>query len=366
MTSVTKHAKERLKERAGIKTDASCQKRAERALMLGVAREETAGNLYKYLTHLYCTHENMTHLRVFNYQVYIFDEDRLVTVLDLPCEHKKAFDKARRKKQEGAEPQNLDPQTEERRVESMTETGLTQLLTIENMSEYPVSGRELHGRLGVDTRYNDWIKRMIDYGFEAGKDFRAITQKRVTAQGNETTQEEHKLTLSMAKELAMLQRTDKGREVRRYLIQVEEAWNSPDAIMARALHIAHDRVKTLQGELLTLQVENSQLAVETQIMRPKAAYFDDLVDRGANLSIRETAKELGLKERAFVDHLLKRKYLYRDGKGKLMPFAQHVHGGLFEVKECLNERTQWTGTQTLITPKGREAFRHMTEGLTCL
>ena len=241
---------------------------------------------------------------------------------------------------------------------------MNDVLNIREASEYPISGRELHERLAIETPYHKWFPRMCEYGFEEEKDYRTMDKKVHRAEGTlmPQMQADHFLTLSMAKELCMLQRTDKGREVRRYLLRVEEAWNSPDAIMERALRIAHDRVAALTGEVLTLQAANSELTVQTQIMRPKAEYFDDLVERGVNLSFRETAKQLGIKERAFVDFLIKHKYVYRDKKGKLTPYAQHADSGLLVVKECFNEKTQWGGTQTLITPKGRESFRLLTEG----
>ncbi|GHU60931.1 hypothetical protein FACS1894171_2870 [Clostridia bacterium] len=97
-------------------------------------------------------------------------------------------------------------------------------------------------------------------------------------------------------------------------------------------------------------------------MAPKADYFDELVDRNLLTSLRDTAKELGIKERMFVTFLVEHKYLYRDKKGKLTPYAEK-NNELFEVKECFNEKTQWSGVQTMVTPKGRETFRLLMEGL---
>lgn len=116
------------------------------------------------------------------------------------------------------------------------------------------------------------------------------------------------------------------------------------------------QLKAEQDKNATLTAANSQLTVEKQILAPKAEYFDELVDRNLLTSFRETAKQLGIGEKLFVAFLLEKKYLYRDKKGKLMPYAEK-NNGLFEVKECFNEKTQWSGTQTLITPKGRETFR---------
>ena len=115
-------------------------------------------------------------------------------------------------------------------------------------------------------------------------------------------------------------------------------------------------LKEEQDKRKALEAANATLAVDNQIMRPKADYFDELVDRNLLTSFRETAKQLDVKEKAFVQFLLDKKYIYRDKKGKLMPYADK-NAGLFEIKECFNEKTQWKGTQTLITPKGRETFR---------
>ena len=125
---------------------------------------------------------------------------------------------------------------------------------------------------------------------------------------------------------------------------------SPEELMAKALVVAQKTLADREARLSAVTVEN-------QIMKPKADYFDELVDRNLLTSFRETAKQLCVKERIFVRFLIDHKYIYRDQKGKLMPYAQHVSAGLFELKECFNDKTQWGGAQTLITPKGRETFR---------
>lgn len=115
-------------------------------------------------------------------------------------------------------------------------------------------------------------------------------------------------------------------------------------------------LKDEQDKRKALEAANAALTVDNTIMQPKAAYFDELVDRALNTGIRETAKELGVKEKDFVRFLLDKRYLYRDKKGKLQPYAQYADD-LFVLKECFNEKTQWAGTQLLVTPKGRETFR---------
>ena len=125
---------------------------------------------------------------------------------------------------------------------------------------------------------------------------------------------------------------------------------TPEELMAAALLMAN---KTIENQKLRL----STLSVENQVMKPKADYFDELVDRNLLTNFRETAKQLGVKQNEFIGFLLEKKYLYRDKRGKLMPYAQQVENGLFEIKGSMNDKTQWSGTQTLITPKGRETFR---------
>lgn len=116
------------------------------------------------------------------------------------------------------------------------------------------------------------------------------------------------------------------------------------------------QLKAEQDKNHALMAENSQLTVDKQIMQPKAEYFDELVERNTLTNFRETAKELHVPPRKFVQFLLDRKYIYRDKKGKILPYEDR-NDGLFEVRECFNEKTKWSGTQTLVTPKGRETFR---------
>lgn len=112
----------------------------------------------------------------------------------------------------------------------------------------------------------------------------------------------------------------------------------------------------------TLSAANSALVVENQIMHPKAEYFDELVERNTLTNFRETAKQLEISPKKFVQFLIDKKYIYRDKRGKLMPY-EDKNTGLFEVKESFNEKTNWSGTQTLVTPKGRETFRLICVGV---
>ena len=115
-------------------------------------------------------------------------------------------------------------------------------------------------------------------------------------------------------------------------------------------------LKDEQDKNKALQVVNSSLTVDNQIMKPKADYFDELVDRNLLTNFRDTAKQLHVGERKFIKFLLEKKYIYRDKRGKLKPYA-NKYEDLFDVKEFTNEKTGFCDTQTLIPPKGRETFR---------
>ena len=133
---------------------------------------------------------------------------------------------------------------------------------------------------------------------------------------------------------------------------LEAAIMNPDTLIKIATAL-----KDEQEKRKALEIANSALTVDNQIMKPKADYFDEIVDRNLLTNFRETAKQLNVPPRKFVSFLIEKKYAYRDKKGKLQPYQQYVESGLFCLKECLNEKTGWGGTQTLITPKGRETFR---------
>lgn len=226
---------------------------------------------------------------------------------------------------------------------------MNELIKVNYDSDRPtILGRDLHEFLEVKEKYTDWFKRMCEYGFIESVDFMGFSQISEKPQGGRPSQD-HQLTIDMAKEICMLQRSEKGKIARQYFIQLEKAWNTPEMVMSRALKVAEKQLKQLQ-------MINASLTVDNQIMKPKAEYFDELVDRNLLTSFRETAKQLQVKEKAFIQFLMDKKYIYKDKKGKIMPYAEK-NKGLFEVKETFNEKTNWSGIQTLITPKGRETFR---------
>lgn len=154
-----------------------------------------------------------------------------------------------------------------------------------------VGGRMLHGFLGVETRYNDWFARMVEYGFTEGIDFYSFLSK--TQEGGRPSTD-HQLTIEMAKEICMLQRTEKGKQARQYFIEIEKQWNSPEAVMSRALKMADAKLAEAQkfnGKLLLENAMKDQIINELQ---PKATYYDLILQSKSAISITQIAKDYGM------------------------------------------------------------------------
>ena len=126
---------------------------------------------------------------------------------------------------------------------------------------------------------------------------------------------------------------------------------TPAELMASALLMA-------QRTLAEREARIADLTVQNQIMLPKAEYFDDCMARGGLMNFRDTAKLLGLKQKELIDNLLRDRYLYRDKRGRLLPYEKR-NDGYLQVKEAFNNASDWNGVQTLVTPKGREHFRSL-------
>jgi anti-repressor protein len=152
----------------------------------------------------------------------------------------------------------------------------------------------------------------------------------------------------MAKEICMIQRTEKGKQFRQYFIELEKKWNSPETVMARALQMANKRIEDLQTARAELVEQNAALL-------PKGEYYDTFVERDTLTGLRDTAKLLNVKEHKFIDALIEKKYLYRDQKRALAPYAKK-NAGFFEVKQYASKTSKATGIQTMVTVKGREHF----------
>lgn len=167
---------------------------------------------------------------------------------------------------------------------------MDELIRINYDSERPtVNGRNLHDALQVKTAYKDWFPRMCEYGFSEGTDFCSFLSE--SSGGRPAVN--HQLTIDMAKQLCMIQRTDIGRKFRQYFIQVEEAWNSPEAVMARALQFANQQLALLRHQNMeltdTIAVQNQQILE----MKPKVSYYDVVLNCKDLISTSAIAKDYG-------------------------------------------------------------------------
>ena len=192
-----------------------------------------------------------------------------------------------------------------------------------------VMGRELHEALGIQTPYRVWFPRMCEYGFAENADY---TPYIFVHPQNKQSITDHQLTIDMAKEICMIQRSEKGKACRRYFLEVEKNWNSPEAVMSRALKIADRKL---------IEAQNHVLALETKIEqdKPKVLFADSVSASSTSILVGELAKLLGQNgvetgQKRLFAWLREHGYLIkRQGSDYNMPTQKSMEMGLFEVKE---------------------------------
>lgn len=213
-----------------------------------------------------------------------------------------------------------------------------------------LSARELHEYLGIGTQYTKWFDRMCEYGFTENTDYQAISQKRLTAQGNETTYSDHQITLDMAKEIAMIQRSEKGKQVRQYFIEVEKQWNSPERVIARGYLEAKKQLDVLNKQILD--------------MKPKALFADAVATSKSSCLIGELAKIIkangyDIGQKRLFEWLRVNGYLMCKGEAYNQPTQKSMDLGLMEIKKSTINNPDGsirTTTTTKITGKGQIYF----------
>ena len=162
---------------------------------------------------------------------------------------------------------------------------MNDLININYENDSPtVLGRDLHEALEVKTPYDKWFPRMCEYGFVDGKSYGTFLSDRSDGLPGKP-RADHLLTVPMAKELCMLQRSEKGKQFREYFISIEEAWNSPDKIMERALQIAHQRAKEAERRIFALAEENEtlEIALNTSLQFFTVAKYNKTFKKGWSL-----------------------------------------------------------------------------------
>ncbi len=166
---------------------------------------------------------------------------------------------------------------------------MNDLITINYDTENPtVSARELHEGLEIKTAFKDWFPRMAEYGFEIGKDFNPLKNEQVRIEGSrEVTREllDYQISVDMAKQICMIQRTEKGRQYRQYFLDLEKAWNTPEQIFARALKMADRTIDSLK-------YQNEGLLEDVKRMKPKEIFADAVACSQTSILVGDLAKIL--------------------------------------------------------------------------
>lgn len=216
-----------------------------------------------------------------------------------------------------------------------------------------VSARELHEKLGINSNFTTWFNRMIEYGFTEGADF--FPKLEESTGGRPST--DYSIGIDMAKQICMIQRTAKGKQIRQYFIDLEKAWNTPELVMARALKVAD---KTIDG----LKIENKQLKEENELMKPKALFADGVSGSSSLILIRDFAKLLRQNgvdtgERRLYNWLRDHKYIC---KNSTMPTQKAMDLGIFKIVEGTtvnkNSGTEILTKTTKVTGKGQIYLYH--------
>ena len=230
---------------------------------------------------------------------------------------------------------------------------MNSLMSINYDSERPtVLGRDLHSALDISSKYADWFKRMCEYGFSEGQDFFSILRK--NPEGGRPAVD-HQLTIDMAKQLCMIQRTEIGRKFREYFIEVEEAWNSPEAVMARALRIANKELEKVKRETEALEELNAVQSQQIAELQPKASYYDVVLNCKDALSVSVIAKDYGWSAKKMNQYLHEHGVQYKQGSTWLL-YARYAEQGYTSTRTNTHlgkDGDVHTSVHTYWTQKGR-------------
>lgn len=236
---------------------------------------------------------------------------------------------------------------------------MQELLKVNNDTQ-TVSARDLHEALEVRTAFRDWFPRMCEYGFRETEDFNVLKNERVQIEGNREvsrTVVDYDISIDMAKQICMLQRTEKGRKCRQYFIDLEKAWNTPEQVFARALKLADKRIQDLQQK-------NTGLIEDVSRMKPKEIFADAVATSHTSILVGDLAKLIcqngyPIGQKRLFGWLRDNGYLMKYGQSKNMPMQRFVEQGLFEVKESNVQNPDGSvriTRTTKVTGKGQQYF----------
>ena len=221
-----------------------------------------------------------------------------------------------------------------------------------------LSARELHEFLGVKTSFKDWFPRMCEYGFNESQDFNPLKNERVQFEGDRQVKrivQDYQITLEMAKEIAMIQRSEKGKQIRQYFLELEKKWNSPEAVMNRALEYSRKQVQALLQTNEKLELENKMKDQQLNELKPKADYYDQILQSKSLVLISQIAKDYGLGAPTMNKKLHELGVQYKQG-GQWLLYSKYQNKGYTHSRTINITRSDGRSDvrmQTEWTQKGR-------------
>lgn len=200
-----------------------------------------------------------------------------------------------------------------------------------------VSGRELHEKLEIKTPYTQWFERMAEYGFVENEDYIGLSQKCEKPSGGRPSVD-HQMTIEMAKQICMIQRTDAGRRYREYFLEIERKWNDPQMVMARSLIYANKQLEILSGQLDAANARIEEANAQIEEAKPKVLFADAVKASKTSIMVGELAKLLrqngvSIGQNRLFEWLRNNDYLMKSGESYNLPTQKSMERGLFEIKE---------------------------------
>lgn len=195
-----------------------------------------------------------------------------------------------------------------------------------------VSARELYEKLEITDRFSRWFDSLLKYGFEDGTDFTSVKTSTLVNNGAKKELDDYAITIEMAKQICMLQRSEKGRQYREYFITLEKAWNSPEAIMSRALQIANETLDKCKKQVVMLEAENAEKEKQLIEQAPKVDFYNCVTGSKDTMDMKEVAKVLNyatIGRNKLFELLRLANVLDRNN----LPYQKYVDAGYFRIIE---------------------------------
>lgn len=206
---------------------------------------------------------------------------------------------------------------------------MNELITV-NFDTQTVSARELHKALGIEKRFSAWFETNSQ-GFVEGEDFTSVLSGTVVNNGAKRDLRDYEMSVDMAKHICLMSRTEKGKQCRQYLIELEKAWNTPEQVFARALKMADQTINKLKSE-------NHALVEKIEQDKPKTIFADAVSTSHTSILVGDLAKLIcqngvQIGQKRLFEWLRKNNYLIKSGSSRNMPQQRYLEQGLFEIKE---------------------------------